>query len=369
MKKTPLYEKHIALGAKMTPFAGFEMPVVYTGITEEHQAVRKQAGLFDVSHMGEFIVKGKEALQLVQHITSNDGSKLFPGRIQYSCFPNEEGGIVDDLLVYRLSDDECGEGEMAFMLVVNGANIEKDWKWVNANNKFDAVVSNASDQTALIALQGPQSTEILSSLTKLDLGSMPYYHFKKGSLAGQDNILISTTGYTGSGGFEIYAANHQIGPIWDAIMESGEMHGLKPAGLGARDTLRLEMGYCLYGNDITDETSPLEAGLGWITKLNKGEFVGSEKIKSLKEAGLQKKLVAFTVSDRRVPRNGYPIFNESGDEVGSVTSGTQSPSLGQPIGMGYVKNEYAAEGSKLLIGAGKKMLTANVCKLPFYKNT
>jgi len=365
MKKTPLYEKHLALAAKMTPFAGFEMPVVYSSITEEHLAVRNEAGIFDVSHMGEFIVKGKESLDLVQYLTSNDASKLFPGRVQYSCFPNRNGGIVDDLLVYRLPDEN---GEMNFMLVVNGANIEKDWEWVNENNNFDAKLSNLSDQTALIALQGPKSSAILSGLTNLDLDSMPYYHFKKGSIAGQDDVLISTTGYTGSGGFEIYAANDQIGPIWDAIMESGKAYGLKPAGLGARDTLRLEMGFCLYGNDINDETSPLEAGLGWITKLSKGDFMGSDKIIQLKESGIRKKLLAFKIADRRVPRNGYPIFNESNEEIGMVTSGTQSPSLGHPIGLGYINSDYGKEGSSILIGVGKKMLQGQVCKLPFYKN-
>ncbi|TVQ45642.1 MAG: glycine cleavage system aminomethyltransferase GcvT [Saprospirales bacterium] len=365
MKKTPLYEKHLALGAKMTPFAGFEMPVVYTGITEEHLAVRNQAGMFDVSHMGEFLVKGKESLELVQHLTSNDAAKLFPGRIQYSCFPNERGGIIDDLLVYRLADED---GSPAFMLVVNGANIEKDWAWVNANNKFDAELTNVSDQTALIALQGPKAGDILSSITPLEVAEMPYYHFKKGEVAGLSNILVSTTGYTGSGGFEIYAANDQIGPIWDALMEAGEKHGLKPTGLGSRDTLRLEMGFCLFGNDITDETSPIEAGLGWITKLKKGDFIGSDKIKELKEKGIKRKLTAFTISDRRVPRHGYPIYNESEEKIGEVTSGTQSPSLGHPIGLGYIDIDYAIEGNPVFVGAGRKMLKAQICKLPFYKN-
>lgn len=366
MKQTPLYEKHVALGAKMTPFAGFQMPVVYSNITDEHQAVRNQAGMFDVSHMGEFLVKGKEALELVQHLTSNDASKLFPGRVQYSCFPNEKGGIVDDLLVYRLDDEG---GNPAFMLVVNGANIEKDWEWVNANNKFDAELTDVSDQTALIALQGPKAEAILSEISPIALKEMPYYHFVKGEVAAFKDVLVSTTGYTGSGGFEIYAANDQIGPIWDALRQAGEKHGLKPAGLGARDTLRLEMGFCLYGNDINDDTSPLEAGLGWITKLKKGDFIGSDKIKGLKEAGIKRKLTAFTISDRRVPRHGYPIYNESGEQIGEVTSGTQSPSLGHPIGLGYIDKDYATEGNSVLVGAGKKMLKAQICKLPFYKNT
>ncbi len=368
MIKTPLHQKHLDLNAKMSPYAGFEMPVVYSSISDEHLAVRKAAGIFDVSHMGEFIIKGKEALDLVQHLTSNDASKLSPGRIQYSCFPNREGGIVDDLLVYRLFDDQCAVGETAFMLVVNGANVKKDFDWVESNNSFDTRAIDISDQTALIALQGPEATQILAEITDLDLATIPYYHFKKGKVAGFDNVLVSATGYTGSGGFEIYAENDQIGTIWDLLMEHGKKRGLKPAGLGARDTLRLEMGYCLYGNDIHDKTSPLEAGLGWITKLKKGDFIGKNHIAALKEKGVDKKLVGFKLEDRRVPRNGYAIFNEAEEVIGEVTSGTQSPSLSCPIGMGYVKKEYSSPGTAIWVQAGKKMLRGEVEKLPFIKN-
>nr|MBS0038554.1 glycine cleavage system aminomethyltransferase GcvT [Saprospiraceae bacterium] len=369
MNKTPLHQKHLNLGAKMSPYAGYEMPVIYTGITEEHQAVRTHAGIFDVSHMGEFIVKGKEALNLVQHVTSNDASKLTPGKVQYSCFPNREGGIVDDLLVYRLFDDQCAEGETAFMLVVNGANVDKDLQWVKSNNSFDTEVIDISDRTGLIALQGPKAEKILGEITDLDLSAIPFYNFKKGRVSSFDNVLVSATGYTGSGGFEIYAKNDHIGKIWDELFTRGKSLGLKPAGLGARDTLRLEMGYCLYGNDINDKTSPLEAGLGWITKLKKGSFIGSEAIAALKEKGIQKKLVGFRVVDRRVPRNGYPIYDEKDKVIGEVTSGTQSPSLGCPIGMGYVAVEYAVPGTPIRVKAGKKMLQARVEKLPLFKNS
>lgn len=368
MKKTPLYQKHLGLDAKMSPYAGYEMPVVYSNISEEHLAVRNNAGIFDVSHMGEFIIKGPEALELVQHITSNDASKLFPGRIQYSCFPNESGGIVDDLLVYRLFDDQCAEGEKAFLLVVNGANLEKDFNWVNKNNQFDTRVINISDRTGLIALQGPKAESILSKITSLNLGEIPYYHFQKGVVAEVENVLVSATGYTGSGGFELYADADHIGKIWDALMEAGKDEDVKPAGLGCRDTLRLEMGFCLYGNDIDDTTSPLEAGLGWITKLSKGKFVGSEKIKQLKERGIDRRLVGFEVDSRRVPRKGYPIVDGEGNEIGQVTSGTQSPSLNVPIGMGYVDKAFRNEGTEIGIKVGKKELPAKVKKLPFYQN-
>ena len=351
----------------MAEFAGFYMPISYSGIKEEHEAVRQRAGIFDVSHMGEFIVRGKEALAFVQHVTSNDASKLEIGQAQYSCFPNEQGGIVDDLLVYRLSEDNCSEGEQAFMLVVNGANIEKDWNWVNAQNSFDTRLINISDQTGLIAVQGPAALAIVQKLTATDLSAIKYYTFTKGQVAGVDNVLISATGYTGSGGFELYANAEDIGTLWDAVMEAGKEHDILPAGLGARDTLRLEMGYCLYGNDLTDETSPLEAGLAWITKLKKGEFIGRELLQAQKENGLQRRLVGFTLTDRRVPRHGYAIENAEGEVIGEVTSGTQSPSLGHPIGMGYVPDGYREPGTEIFVVAGKKRLSATVCRPPFLK--
>lgn len=369
MKRTPLYQKHIDAGAKMSPFAGFEMPVVYSSITTEHQAVREKAGMFDVSHMGEFMVRGKEAEKFVQYVTSNDVEKLYPGRVQYSCFPNEQGGIVDDLLVYRLFEDDHQAGEQAFMLVVNGANLEKDWQWVNKHNKFDAELTDVSDQTGLIALQGPLAAKILEKISDIDLVDFPYYHFKKGTVADFQNVLVSTTGYTGSGGFEIYAPADQIGAIWDALLTAGQPHGLALAGLGARDTLRLEMGFCLYGNDIDDTTSPLEAGLGWITKLKKGDFVGGDKIREHKEKGLNRRLVGFSVQDRRVPRNGYEIVDQNEKPIGRVTSGTQAPSLGHPIGMGYVDIPHSVPGAEIWVLAGRKKLSCRVEKLPFYQNS
>lgn len=366
MKDTPLTSIHIGLGAKMAEFAGYNMPIVYTGITEEHQQVRQKLGVFDVSHMGEFIVKGKQALDLIQHVTSNDVSKLEIGEIQYSCLPNDSGGIVDDLLVYRLAEDNCSEGERAYMLVVNASNIEKDWNWIESKNRFDARMENISDNTGLIAVQGPDSVRALQSLTDIDLSAMKYYTFKKGVFAGVDNVIVSATGYTGSGGFEIYVRSSDLLQVWNSIFEAGQSLGIKPIGLGARDTLRLEMGFCLYGNDITDTTSPLEAGLGWITKLNKGPFTNSEFFKQQKTNGVNKKLVGFTVQDRRVPRHDYPILNEEGQTIGIVSSGTLSPSLEIPIGMGYVPVTYSAPGSKIWIEAGKKHLEATVVALPFY---
>lgn len=351
----------------MAEFAGFYMPISYSGIKEEHQAVRERAGMFDVSHMGEFIVRGKEALNFVQHVTSNDASKLEIGQAQYSCFPNQEGGIVDDLLVYRLSEDNCSAGEQAFMLVVNGANIDKDWKWVNDQNTFDTRLINISDETGLVAIQGPAATAIIQKLTDTKLDEIKYYTFTKGRVAGVGNVIISATGYTGSGGFELYAAAEHIGQIWDAVMEAGKEHGLLPTGLGARDTLRLEMGYCLYGNDLTDTTSPLEAGLGWITKLKKEDFIARDILLAQKEAGLERRLVGFTLDDRRVPRQGYAIENAEGEVIGEVTSGTQSPSLGHPIGMGYVPDAYRQVGTEVYVVAGKKRLTATVTRPPFLK--
>ncbi|MBK8737437.1 MAG: glycine cleavage system aminomethyltransferase GcvT [Saprospiraceae bacterium] len=368
MKNTPLTEKHIALGAKMAEFAGYNMPISYSGIKEEHEAVRTNAGIFDVSHMGEFIVKGKEALKLVQKITSNDASKLATGEAQYSCMPNNDGGIVDDLLVYRLAEDMCNEGEQAFMLVVNASNMEKDWNWISSHNSFDTRLINISDQTGLIAIQGPKVAEMIQELTSIDLKNIPYYTFKKGSFAGCDNVIISATGYTGAGGFELYASNEDTSKIWDAIMAIGSPKGLLPAGLGARDTLRLEMAFCLYGNDIDDTTSPLEAGLAWITKLDKDDFVGKSWMMDQKKAGLSKKLVGFIMDDRRIPRHGYKVLNDVGVEIGVVTSGTQSPSLNLAIGLAYVPVENAKIGSSLQINMGSRNATAHVVKIPFIKS-
>lgn len=367
MKNTPLTEKHIALGAKMAEFAGYNMPISYSGIREEHETVRTATGVFDVSHMGEFIIRGKEALNLVQKVTSNDASKLEIGDAQYSCMPNHVGGIVDDLLVYRLPEDMCAEGEQAFMLVVNASNIEKDWNWIKQHNTFDTRVINISDETGLLAVQGPKTAEALQPLTGIDLKNMKYYTFAKGTFAGIENVLVSATGYTGSGGFEIYVRNEDLEKLWDAIFEAGKDFGIKPIGLGARDTLRLEMGFALYGNDIDDTTSPLEAGLGWITKLNKGDFNSSEIFKKQKAEGLKRKLIAFEVLDRRVPRHDYPIEDMEGNVIGKVTSGTQSPSLDKPIGMGYVTMPFAKEGAEIQVVAGNKRLAARVVKLPFYK--
>ncbi|HMR43553.1 MAG TPA: glycine cleavage system aminomethyltransferase GcvT [Saprospiraceae bacterium] len=365
MKNTPLTEKHISLGAKMAEFAGYNMPISYSGIREEHQAVRNGVGVFDVSHMGEFIVKGRQALDLIQKVTTNDVSKLEIGDAQYSCLPNGNGGIVDDLLVYRLPEDNCAEGERAYMLVVNASNIEKDWNWISKHNTFEAKLSNISDRSGLWAVQGPMAKKAMQPLTDVDLESIPYYNFKKGKFAGIDNVVISATGYTGSGGFELYVDNEHLLQLWDAVMDAGKAYGIIPCGLGARDTLRLEMGYCLYGNDIDDTTSPLEAGLGWITKLKKGDFIDRDRMVALKEQGLSRKLVGFEVMDRRVPRHGYPIEDMNGNEVGVVTSGTQSPSLDKPIGMGYVPAALAVEGSEIQVVAGGKRLAAKVVKLPF----
>ncbi len=367
MKNTPLTERHIGLGAKMAEFAGYNMPISYKGIKEEHECVRTNAGMFDVSHMGEFIVKGKEAFDLVQFVTSNDVSKLEIGDVQYSCLPNKSGGIVDDLLVYRLSEDQCNEGERAYMLVVNASNIQKDWDWISQHNQFDTRLINISDETGLIAIQGPKVADILQPLTSVDLKSIQYYNFRKGDFAGLSNILISATGYTGAGGFEIYASNTDIEKIWDEVMRIGQVHGLMPVGLGARDTLRLEMGFCLYGNDIDDTTSPLEAGLGWITKINKGKFIGQDWISKQKSEGLKRKLVAFTLDDRRVPRHHYEVHNAQGEKIGFVTSGTFSPSLNKSIGLAYVPIEYSKDDSQFFINMGSKSIQAIPMKLPFYK--
>ena len=367
LKTTPLTSVHESLGARMMPFAGYLMPVVYTTIQEEHMAVRESAGVFDVSHMGEFIVKGREALDLIQKVTSNDVATLEIGDAQYSCLPNLEGGIVDDLLVYRLPEDQCNDGERAYMLVVNASNIQKDLDWINAHNTFDTRVIDISHETGLLAVQGPLAASLLQPLTETDLSEILFYKFKKGTLAGVDNVIISATGYTGSGGFEIYAADKALPAIWEAIFALQSEKPVLPAGLGARDTLRLEMGYCLYGNDIDDQTSPIEAGLGWITKTKSTEFISVDIFRKQREEGVSRKLVAFEVDDRRVPRQGYPIEDASGATIGNVTSGTLSPCLQKPIGMGYVQKAHSALGTELLIRANRKTLAATVVKLPFYK--
>jgi len=367
MKSTPLESRHIALGAKMTEFAGFNMPVVYTSIQDEHQAVRQRVGVFDVSHMGEFIVKGKQALDFVQRISSNDASSLAVGQAQYSCLPNETGGIVDDMLVYRLSPEMVEEGEQAFMLVVNASNIEKDWDHIQKYaSAFDIRLINISDQTGLIAVQGPLAGSVLQPFTDIKLDQIPYYSFAKGTFAGIENVLISATGYTGAGGFELYVENDHLPQLWDTVMAVENPARPVAAGLGARDTLRLEMGYCLYGNDIDDTTSVLEAGLGWITKLKKtDEFPSKGIFLQQKKNGVEKKLVGIEVNDRRVPRHGYPVCDAQGNEIGIVTSGTMSPTLQIPIGMAYVPTKLSKEGSKVFVKAGAKMLEAKVVNVPF----
>ena len=367
MKKTILADKHIELGAKMTDFAGYYMPISYSSLKEEHLCVRNEVGVFDVSHMGEFIIRGAGALDLIQKVTSNDASKLVPGQAQYSCLPNAEGGIIDDLLVYCLPESMRMQGEAAYMLVVNASNIEKDWNWIESHNNFGAEMINISDVSGLLAVQGPKASELIDSLTDVDVANLSYYTFEKGTFAGQENVLVSATGYTGAGGVELYARNEQLLPIWEALFEAAKEQNidLKAIGLGARDTLRLEKGYCLYGNDINDETSPLEAGLSWITKLAKEDFVGKDKIKALKEAGLNRRLVGFKVEGRRVPRHDYTIENEAGEVIGIVTSGTFSPSLEIPIGMGYVDMAYKSVGSCIFISTGRKRLEGEVVKMPF----
>jgi len=360
MKNTPFTDKHIALGAKMAEFAGFNMPISYTGINDEHAAVRNKAGVFDVSHMGEFMVKGANALDLIQRITTNDASKLTAGKAQYSCMPNNEGGIVDDLLVY------CLEENNVYMLVVNAGNIDKDWKWINNHNTGNAVLENISDKTCLLAIQGPLATKILQPLTAVDILNLKYYTFDKGNFAGVGNVLISATGYTGAGGVEIYFEDKDNAAdiIWDAIFKAGAADGIKPIGLGARDTLRLEMGFCLYGNDIDDTTSPLEAGLGWITKFTK-DFTSRAIFEKQKAAGVEKKLVGFEMIEKGIARHDYEIMDKDGNLSGKVTSGTQSPSLGKAIGMGYVKTADAAIGSEILIKVRNLLLKARVVKIPF----
>jgi aminomethyltransferase len=360
MKHTPFTHRHQALGAKMAEFAGYYLPISYSGINEEHQAVRQNAGVFDVSHMGEFVLKGPNALDLIQRVTSNDASKLSKGKAQYSCLPNQAGGIVDDLIVY------CLEENSAYMLVVNAANIEKDWNWISQYNTGGVEMHNISDRTCLLAIQGPNACKMMQPLTEVDICNLKYYTFEKGVFAGVENVLISATGYTGSGGIEIYFENKNddADRIWTAIFELGTPQGLKPIGLGARDTLRLEMGYCLYGNDISDATSPLEAGLGWITKFTK-PFTNSEALKMQKETGASRKLVGFEMIDKGIPRHGYAICNADGDRLGEVTSGTQAPSLNKAIGMGYISNGFNAIDSEVYIEIRGKLMKARVVKMPF----
>ncbi len=367
MKSTPLTEVHIALGAKMAEFAGYNMPISYAGIKEEHKAVRENVGVFDVSHMGEFLVEGPQALDLLQQITSNDVSKLFPGRAQYSCLPNKNGGIIDDLIIYRLDDEKSSVGGHAYLLVVNAANIEKDWNWISSHEGYDVKLTNRSDDYGLLAVQGPNAAKVLQPLTDVNLSEIKFYHFTLGDFAGISDVILSATGYTGSGGFELYVPNDQMVNLWNAIFEAGKDSNIVPVGLGARDTLRLEMGYCLYGNDIDDQTSPLEAGLGWITKLKKGPFNSSEIFQQQKVEGITRKLVGLEVQERRVPRHGYLILNDKEEEIGKITSGTQSPSLEIPIGMGYVQKEFSEAGTMVFIQAGRKQIPAKVVRPPFLK--
>ena len=362
-KRTVFYEKHQELNAKIIDFGGFDMPVQYAGIKQEHEVVRTAAGLFDVSHMGEFFVTGPEALNLLQKVTINDASKLTPGKAQYTAMCYEDGGIVDDLIVYMLDDEE-------YMMVVNASNIEKDWEWVSRQNTMKAGLENRSDKIALLALQGPNAPKILQNLTESDAGSIGFYTFENGKVAGEEGVIISATGYTGEKGFELYIDTEKADPlkIWDSIMEAGKSHGLEPAGLGARDTLRLEMGYALYGNDITKDTHPLEARMGWLTKLDKGEFIGREALLKSKEEGLNRRLSGFVIDEpRNVPRSGYDICDENEQVIGMVTSGTQSITLGKGIGMGYIELDHAGEGNTVYIRIRKKTVPATVVKLPFLK--
>ena len=359
MKNTALSEKHIALGAKMVPFAGYNMPVSYEGVNAEHEVVRNAVGVFDVSHMGEFLLTGENALALIQKVTTNDASTLTIGRAQYSCLPNGTGGIVDDLIIYRMKENQ-------YLLVVNASNIEKDWNWISSHNDLGVEMKNLSDAYSLLAIQGPKAVEAMQSLTSIDLSSISYYHFEVADFAGIEHVIISATGYTGSGGFEIYVKNEDANQVWDKVFEAGEAFGIKPIGLAARDTLRLEMGFCLYGNDIDDTTSPLEAGLGWITKFTK-DFTDSVFLKNQKETGVTRKLVAFEMVERGIPRHDYPILDAQGTVIGKVTSGTMSPSMKIAIGMGYVSTSHAVAESEIFIEIREKGVKAKVVKLPFYK--
>jgi len=361
MKNTAFTKFHEAMGAKMVPFAGYNMPLQYEGVTVEHETVRRGVGVFDVSHMGEFWVKGPKALEFVQWVTSNDASKLTDGKVQYSCFPNETGGIVDDLLVYRINEE-------TYLLVVNAANIDKDWEWCNRQNKMGAVLYNASDEIAQLAVQGPMALKAMQKLTDTPILGMEYYTFKKLTFAGVKDVILSTTGYTGSGGCEIYMANEDAEVIWNAVFEAGKEYGIKPIGLAARDTLRLEMGFCLYGNDINDTTSPIEAGLGWITKFaDNKEFINKKALLKQKTDGVSRKLVGFEMVDMGIPRHGYPIVNSEGAVIGEVTSGTMGPFVKIPVGMGYVPTALSKEGSEILVSIREKALRAKVVKFPFYK--
>jgi aminomethyltransferase len=359
MKTTPFTDIHLSLGAKMAEFAGYNMPIQYSSILDEHHTVRKAVGVFDVSHMGEFVVKGPNALAFLQKVVSNDVSKLEFGQAQYAYLPNATGGIVDDLLVYHLDDGN-------YMCVVNASNIEKDWAWMSSHNDVGAEFHNISDRTALLAVQGPLAADALQSLTDIDLKSIAYYRFKRGKFAGVDNVIISATGYTGAGGFELYFHKDHAESIWKQIFEAGAAFGIKPIGLGARDTLRLEMGYCLYGNDIDDSTTPLEAGLAWVTSLNK-DFVAKDLYETQKANGVDKKLVAFIMEERGIPRHGYTICDETGKTIGEVTSGTQSPTLSQGIGLGYVSKEFSKAGTAIYISVREKLFRGRVVKPPFVK--
>ena len=359
MKNTALTHIHEALGAKLVPFAGFNMPVSYEGVNAEHETVRTAVGVFDVSHMGEFLLTGKNALQLIQKVTTNDAALLEIGKAQYSCLPNQTGGIVDDLIIYQLKDDQ-------YLLVVNASNIEKDWNWISQYNDLGVEMKDLSSEYSLLAIQGPKAVEAMQALTTVNLSTIKYYHFEVGDFAGIEHVIISATGYTGSGGFEIYCKNTEVEQIWNKVFEAGKDFGIKPVGLAARDTLRLEMGYCLYGNDINDTTSPLEAGLGWITKFNKN-FTNSENLKIQKEAGVTKKLVGFELTERGIPRHDYEILDKNDNPIGIVTSGTMAPSLGIGIGMGYVTIENAAVDTEVFIKIRNNKVAAKIVKMPFYK--
>ncbi len=359
MKNTALTQKHISLGAKMVPFAGYNMPVSYSGLNDEHATVRNAVGVFDVSHMGEFILKGENALDLIQRVTSNDASVLTDGKAQYSCLPNNDGGIVDDLIVYRID-------EKTYMLVVNASNIDKDWNWISKHNTKNVEMHNISEKTSLLAIQGPKAIDALQKLTDVKLADIPYYSFAKGKFNGVDNVVISNTGYTGAGGFEIYFENEYAEKMWDSIFAAGAEFGIKPIGLGARDTLRLEMGFCLYGNDIDDTTSPIEAGLGWITKFTK-DFTNRAAIEKQKTDGVSRKLVGFEMIDRGIPRHDYQIADTNGTIIGKVTSGTQSPTLNKAIGMGYVNKDFAKADTEIFVVIRDKAIKAKVCKIPFLK--
>ncbi|WP_142786189.1 glycine cleavage system aminomethyltransferase GcvT [Changchengzhania lutea] len=359
MKNTTLTETHKALGAKLVPFAGYNMPVQYEGVNIEHETVRNAVGVFDVSHMGEFLIEGVQALELIQKVSSNDASKLTVGRAQYSCLPNDDGGIVDDLIIYKIKENQ-------YLLVVNASNIEKDWNWIASKNDVGATMRNLSEDYSLLAIQGPKAIDAMQTLTSHDLSEIKFYHFVVDDFADVEHVIISATGYTGSGGFEIYCKNSEVKQIWDKVFEAGAQYGIKPIGLAARDTLRLEMGYCLYGNDIDDTTSPIEAGLGWITKFTK-DFTNSEALKKEKEHGPERKLIAFELDDRGIPRHGYDIVDGNGNKIGIVTSGTMSPSLGKGIGLGYVPTILSEVGSNIHIQIRKNAIPATVVKLPFYK--